>query len=138
VVRPNRYERGRANIIVYNWEQQSTVSVDVSDILNVGERYVVQNVQDFYGPPTASGIYTGDLLELPMVGVTPPIPLGTTPAQLAPVTGPTFNVFVLMKTERGRCVPGDPQSCGPRDASADVAVARRGPRGDHRLLITPR
>ena len=115
VVRPNRYEPGRANIIVYNWAQHSTVSVDVAGILNVGDRYVVQNVQDFYGAPAAGGIYTGGLLDLPMGSVTPPTPLGTTPAQLAPVTGPTFNVFVLMKTGRGRCVPRDPPRCGFRD-----------------------
>src|SRR2546429_354185 len=40
-------------------------------------------------------------------GVAPPIPLGTTTAQPPPVTGPTFNVFVLMTTRRARCVPGE-------------------------------
>jgi len=53
---------------------------------------------------------------LPMVGVTPPIPLGATTAQPPPVTGPTFNVFVLMKTRRGRCVPDareDQEGGGP-------------------------
>jgi len=107
VVRPNRYEPGRANIIVYNWAQQSTVDVDVSGILDVGDRYVVKNVQDFYGTPVAGGFYTGRPVQLPMVGVTPPIPLGTTTAQPPPVTGPTFNVFVLMTTRRARCVPGE-------------------------------
>ena len=122
VVRPNAYEPGRANIIVYNWPQQGTVSVDVSGILYVGDRYVVQNAQDFYGSPVAGGIYTGGPLQLPMVGATPPMPLGTTPAQPAPVTGPTFNVFVLMKSRHGRCVPaergdsaesGDSGGCAP-------------------------
>jgi len=104
-VRPNQYEPGRANIIVYNWAQQSAVSVDVSGILDMGDRYVVQNSQDFFGPPVASGIYTGRQLELAMVGITPPSPVGVATAQAAPVTGPTFNVFVLMKTGRGRCAP---------------------------------
>ena len=104
-VRPNQYEPGRANIIVYNWAQQSAVSVDVSGILDMGDRYVVQHSQDFFGPPVASGIYTGGPLELPMVGITPPSPVGVATAQAAPVTGPTFNVFVLMKTGRGRCAP---------------------------------
>lgn len=116
VVRPNRYERGRASIIVYDWAQQGTVSVDVSDILEMGDRYVVQNAQDFFGAPTASGIYTGDPLQLPMVGITPPTPLGINPAQPPPVTGPSFNVFVLMQTGRDRCVPeerGDQEGCGP-------------------------
>lgn len=97
VVRPNQYEPGRANIIVYNWAQQSTVSVDVSGILSVGDHYVVQHAQDFYGAPIASGTYTGGPIQLPMVSITAPSPLGASTAP-APVTGPTFNVFVLMKT----------------------------------------
>ena len=115
VVRPNQYEPGRANIIVYNWAQQSTVSVDVSGILDRGDRYVVQNAEDFYGPPIASGIYKGQPLELPMVSITPPSPVGVVTAQPAPVTGPTFNVFVLMKTRPDRCASphhGRPRRCG--------------------------
>jgi hypothetical protein len=103
VVRPNQYEPGRANIIVYNWAQQSTVSADVSGILHRGDRYVVQNAQDFDGPPIATGIYTGRPLELPMVSVTPPSPIGVVTTQQAPVTGPTFDVFVLMKAMKGHC-----------------------------------
>jgi hypothetical protein len=116
MVRPNRYEPGRANIIVYNWAQQSSVSVDVAGILDLDDQYVVQHAQDFYGPPVAAGIYTGGVLELPMVSITPPTPLGiTTPP--APVTGPTFNVFVLLKTRPRPCVPlqgGGSGICGPR------------------------
>lgn len=117
VVRPNQYEPGRANIIVYNWAQQSTVSVGVSGILNLGDGYVVQHAQDFYGTPVVSGIYTGRPLQLPMVSITPPSPLGVHTAEPAPVTGPTFNVFVLMKTRPHRCLPlqrGSPGWCGPR------------------------
>jgi len=97
IVRPNQYEAGRANIIVYNWAQQSTVSADLSGVLTVGDRYVVQNVQDFFGAPVASGSYEGGNIVLPMTGRTPPAPVGRafTPA---PVTGPTFNVFVVMKS----------------------------------------
>lgn len=102
VVRPNRYEHGRANIIIYNWAQQNTATVDVSGILNVGDRYVVRNAEDFYGPPVADSSYTGGPLQLPIASVTPPSPVGvTTPP--APATGPTFNVYVLMKVWPSRC-----------------------------------
>ncbi len=107
VVRPNDYAPGRANIIVYNWAQQNTISVDVSGVLHTGDRYVVQNAQDFYGPPVASGVYTGGPLQLPMVRFTPPSPIGVDTAGPAPVTGPTFNVFVLMRTKAGHCTPDD-------------------------------
>src|SRR5262249_48648444 len=33
VVRPNRYEQGRANILVYNWDMAGTVAVDLSGVL---------------------------------------------------------------------------------------------------------
>ncbi len=97
VVRPNQYEAGRANIVVYNWEQHATVSVDLATVLNVGDRYVMRNVQDFDGTPVASGTYEGGSIQLPMAAVTPPAVIGraSTPS---PVTGPTFNVFVIMKT----------------------------------------
>lgn len=97
IVRPNQYEAGRANIIVYNWSQQASVAVDLSGVLSAGDHYVVQNAQDFFGPPVASGSYDGASLQLPMAGITPAAPVGRsyTPA---PVTGPTFNVFVVMKT----------------------------------------
>lgn len=122
VVRPSQYERGRANIIVYNWAQQSTVGVDVSGVLKLGERYVVQNAQDFYGPPIASGTYWGGALQLPMASVASPSPIGVTTAQPAPVTGPTFDVFVLMKT-RGRCTSVEDESA----ASCATWPERDGP-----------
>jgi len=34
-VRPNRYESGRANIVVYNWDNSPKVSVDVHSVLDV-------------------------------------------------------------------------------------------------------
>ena len=30
IVRPNRYESGRANIAIFNWDRQGSVNVDVS------------------------------------------------------------------------------------------------------------
>src|SRR2546430_17335744 len=60
VVRANQYEPGRANIIIYNWAQDSTVSVDVSGVLTLGDQYVVQNAQDVYGPPIARGTYRSE------------------------------------------------------------------------------
>jgi len=96
VVRPNQYEAGRANIVVYNWEQRATVSVDLSTALTVGDRYVVRNAQDFDGTPVIDGTYEGGSIQLPMAAVTPPPVIGraSTPP---PITGPTFNVFVVMK-----------------------------------------
>jgi hypothetical protein len=93
-VRSNRYEAGRANIIVYDWDNQSSVPVDVSSVLTPGAAYEVRNAQDFFAPPVLSGIFDGNPLYLPMTGLTVAAPNG--PLLTPPPTGPTFNVFVLL------------------------------------------
>jgi len=93
-VRPNAYEPGRANVIIYNWSRQAAVSVDLSSVLSVGRRYEVRNVQDLFGAPVASGTFGGGTLSFPMAGITPPTPIGLTSSP-SPVTGPDFNVFLV-------------------------------------------
>jgi hypothetical protein len=94
-VRPNKYEPGRANIIVYNWDRRSTVPVDVSGVLEVGKRYEVRDAQNFYGPPALEGVYAGGALQLPMnLTASAPV-LGGARVQ-PPHTDPEFNVFVLL------------------------------------------
>ena len=95
-VRPNVYEPGRANIVIYNWSQVATVPVDVSKVLRPGDRYAVRNVQALFGAPVASGTYAGGTIALPMAGVKPPVPIGVASSP-APVTGPAFDVFLLTR-----------------------------------------
>ena len=52
-VRPNKYEPKRANITIFNWDLSNAVAVDLSGVLKVGDRYVVQDAQNFYGPAVA-------------------------------------------------------------------------------------
>src|SRR5262249_45380582 len=50
VVRPNRYESGRANIAVYNWDSKSTVDADISAAgLASGDQFEVRDSQNFFG-----------------------------------------------------------------------------------------
>ncbi len=93
-VRPNRYEAGRANIIVYNWDKLSDVAVDVSSALAPGTAYEVRNAQDFFAPPVLSGVFDGQPLDLPMTGLKVAVPNG--PLLTPPPTGPAFNVFILL------------------------------------------
>src|SRR3989442_6735799 len=98
-LRPNRYEAGRANLIIYNWPRQGTVPVDLSGIVRVGDRYDVHNVQDFFGAPVLSGTYAGGPVDVPMTGVTPVAPIGGSPTP-PPRTGPDFGVFVVTSTRQ--------------------------------------
>lgn len=96
VVKPNQYESGRANIVIYNWQKLSTVTVDVSGIgLNSGDQYELHNVQNFYGD-VITGTYNGTPISIPVTGRTVAKPVGqnfTTPAS----TFPEFGTFVIMK-----------------------------------------
>jgi len=93
-LRPNRYEPGRANVIIYNWSRQAAVPVDLSGIVGVGNRYEVRNVQDPCGAPVLSGTYGGGPVDVPMTGVTPVAPIGGSPSP-PPQTGPDFGVFIV-------------------------------------------
>ncbi len=93
-IQPNLYETGRANIIVYNWENLSNVAVDLSSVLAAGAAYEVRNAEDFSAAPVLTGVFDGNPVILPMTGLAAAVPNGP---MLAPApTGPTFNVFVLL------------------------------------------
>jgi len=93
-VRPNRYEPGRATIVIYNWSLQASVPVDLSGVVTVGNRYQLRNVQDIFGAPVLSGTYAGGTINVPMNGVTPPAPIGGSFRPLYK-TGPAFDVFIV-------------------------------------------
>jgi len=95
-VRPNRYEPGRANVVIYNWNLQSSVPVNVSGVLTPGRPYVVRDAQNFFGPPVASGTYSGGTIAIPMTGLTIAAPVGNVPARPAH-TGPEFGAFVVLQ-----------------------------------------
>jgi len=96
-VRPNRYEAGRATIVVYNWPQQASVSVDLSGAVPVGRGYQIRSVQNIFGTPIASGIYGGGSIAIPMGGIAPPAPIGGS-FQPLPSTEPFFDAFVVTST----------------------------------------
>jgi hypothetical protein len=98
-LRPNRYEPGRAHIVVYNWGGGPEVAVDVSTVLRPGDRYEVRNVQALFDSAVVSGVYQGGTIRIPMTGVAPPTPIGRV-TRTPPRTGPAFDVFLL--TSPGR------------------------------------
>ncbi len=99
-VRNNKYEPGRANIVVYNWSGSDTVQVDVSSVLSNGNSYAIHNAQNFYGDTTFNGTYSGGSIKIPMRSnrwsVAPPN------GWSAPATTfPKFGAFVLIRTSIG-------------------------------------
>ena len=94
-VRPNRYEPGRAHVIVYNWDGKAAVAVDLKAVLKEGGKYRIVNAQDFYGEAVAAGTYDGKPVALPMKPTPAARPIGMPEAKL-PVTQPEFGVFVVL------------------------------------------
>jgi hypothetical protein len=99
-VRPNRYEHGRANIVIYNWDNAPSVRVDVSGVLDSGAAFEIRDAQNFFGPPVVRGVYRNAPLEIPLTGLTAAQPNGTVPRP-AVHTAPEFAVFVL-RTATGK------------------------------------
>lgn len=86
---------GRAHVAIYNWAKNALVSVDLSSVLQIGDKFEVKAVEDLFGPAVISGTYAGSPVAIPMTGttVTAPIGLGWTP----PSTRPEFGVFLVRK-----------------------------------------
>jgi hypothetical protein len=96
MVRPNKYEKGRAHIIVLNFDKGSTVSVDLSNSgLSGGQSYEIRDAQNFYGSPVVTGTYNGGSITLPMTQTSTAQMINyTTP----PHTSSEFGVFVVLPT----------------------------------------
>ena len=68
IVRPNRYELGRANIAILNFDLKSTVDVDLSVLgLPPNTTYELHPVQNLFNQ-TNTGTYTGGPITVPMTG----------------------------------------------------------------------
>jgi hypothetical protein len=106
VVRPNKYEVGRGHIVVFNWQSNSTASVDISSLgLVNGQRFEVRDAQNYLGTPCITTNYNSaqPLLVLPLTltNMTVLTPVG----DINPATFPTdpdvhtaslFNAFVVL------------------------------------------
>jgi len=99
-VRPNLYEPGRGHVVVYNWENDPNVPVDVSSVLQPGDTYILLDVQNYFGLPVKSGVYGGATISIPMPNENAPlsIPWGT-PDRAPPKHTPRqFGAFVIIRT----------------------------------------
>ena len=99
-VRPNQYEPGRANIIVFNWDRLANVPVDLSSVrLEKGTMIEIRDSQNFFGPPVFKGSYTGEHVMVPMRGLSVGTPTGEVPTPPTH-TGPEFGVFIVAIADR--------------------------------------
>jgi hypothetical protein len=95
-IRPNKYEPGRAHIVIYNWGTASVVPVDISAAkLPRGAAFEIRDAQDYFGAPVATGTYDERPVNLVMAGLRAGAAVGNVP--VAPLhTAPQFAVFVVV------------------------------------------
>lgn len=99
-VRPNKYEAGRAHIVIYNWQRLASTSVNLSAAgLSEGQRYQVKDAQNMLGAVVASGTYRAAdansvVLPLTLTQVSPFI--GNVTHMTNTHTPTEFNSFVVL------------------------------------------
>lgn len=59
ILRPNPYQRGRANLIVYNWSHQPATRVDLGAVLRPGQAYRIVRPDSLWGTPVVTGTWSG-------------------------------------------------------------------------------
>jgi hypothetical protein len=97
LVMPNAYEAGRAHIVVLNFDELVSVSVDLSEVLKVGDSYFIYDVENVFGEPVATGTYEGSKVTVPMNLSSVSQPIGNVPDNNILHTPVEFNTFLLRK-----------------------------------------
>lgn len=99
IVRPNAYQAGRANVIVYAPSAAASITVNLSQAgLTNGQAYTIQNAFNFNGPSVITGVYSSLIpnIIIPLGGISTSVasPLGST--YTPPTTSPQLAVFVVV------------------------------------------
>lgn len=98
-VRPNRYEEGRANIVVYNWAGKDQVPIDLTGIVKPGLQFEIRDAQNYFGAPVVRGVYRGGPVLVPMNLTDITAPIGSVERQPRH-TPPEFGVYVVQIASR--------------------------------------
>ncbi|MBK6861884.1 MAG: T9SS type A sorting domain-containing protein [Saprospiraceae bacterium] len=95
---PNKYEAGRAHIVIYNWDSLETLHINCFETgLVPGDAYELINVMD-YNADVITGTFPLDgMLTIPMVQHTFAKPIGSN--QIPASQFPKFGVFIIRKKE---------------------------------------
>jgi hypothetical protein len=92
----NGIDPRRGRIVIYNYDNDDSVDVDLSSILKMGEAYRIHSVLGLFVDPLLNGVYDGNPISIPMGTVAPPQPNGD-PNGIDEDDGPkkSFGVFIV-------------------------------------------
>ena len=92
----NRYEGGRANVVVYNWSRAENMMVDLSTVLSTNSRFSIYDAMNLGAGPVVSGTYSGGAIRIPLNlnSIEQPIRADSNRGDLEH-TLPEFGVFIV-------------------------------------------
>jgi hypothetical protein len=65
VLLPNRFDRNRAHLVVYNWDKAENIKVRAKPFLKDGDSYRLMDPQNFFGNSIFDDKYVGDVIQIP-------------------------------------------------------------------------
>jgi len=68
VLLPNRFDKNRAHLIVYNWDKAENVKVPAGPFLKNGDSFRLMNPARSFGSPVTEGRCYGDAIQVPLKG----------------------------------------------------------------------
>jgi len=68
VLLPNRFDRNRGHLAIFNWGKSEKVEVPVKGFLKDGDSFRLMNPEDFFGDAIVQGVCRGDSIEVPVKG----------------------------------------------------------------------
>lgn len=93
---PNKFEKERSHIAIYNMEGTETVQIDLSGYgWKKGDQYVLSNVMDYYGDKVTGTVAAASLINVPMNNHSAEPVIGSKKAQVSQF--PYFGAFVIQK-----------------------------------------
>lgn len=120
-IRPNAYEAGRANVVVYNWGLAPSVTTPLTGAgIAVGDTIEIRDAQNYFGAPVFSGVYNGQVV-LPMTGLSATPISGNAPYQPGH-TSAQFGAFVVQRITGGGGGPVTPPSASLTASPASITA----------------
>jgi hypothetical protein len=68
VLLPNRFDRNRGHLAIFNWGKSEKVEVTVKGFLKDGDSFRLMDPEDFFGDAIVQGVCRGDSIEVPVKG----------------------------------------------------------------------
>lgn len=98
-IRANKYEKGRAMLVIYNPGMKESVTVELRSFLRKGDNFEIRDAQNYFDDPVMQSVYDGGDVLLPMKGKRTTPPLGET-SQMPSHTNTDVGVFLIRKIVR--------------------------------------